>query len=366
MEAINSVNSINIGNVHVGINYFSRGSILKAANHHSAACPRIYVASEFAPLHTVIVAQCEFRPQDPDFMSANELAEELSILPPEEREFIRSILGRDLRVAKPDVQLRWERERQHLADLFTDLGVTVHRPAMLTELQIQHRGKAGYANHFVRDPLIVVGNNVFEASFRFPHRREEVLPCRPLIDNLIMPADCGYYAVPLPDILPMDADFGMVGPFLEGGDVLVLGKNVFVGISGRASSPRGAAYLEKVLLPQGYRVHTVTLKSNFLHLDCAMGLLREGLMLVCPDAFLEGVPEMFRDWEKILVTEEEAAQLATNGIAVSPDVYVTDPAFKRVGHEITKRGIEVHYIDLSISRSLGGGFRCSTQALHRE
>lgn len=327
---------------------------------------RIYVESEFAPLRSVIVANCEFRPQDADYMSEEQLDEELSILPEDERKFIRSILGLELKFAKPKIHARWESERNNLADLFESLNITVHRPSMLTELQKQHRGKAGYANHFVRDPLIVIGKNLFEASFRFPHRRDEVLPCRPLIEKIIMPADCGYYAVPMPDIQPLNADFNEVGPFLEGGDVLVLGKDVFVGISGRASSIKGASYIAKILKPQGYTVHTVPLKSNFLHLDCAMGLLRPGLMLVCPNAFLEGVPNMFADWEKIIVTEDEASKLGTNGIVVNPSLYITDSIFQRIGDQIIKKGIDVHYLDFSISRSLGGGFRCSTQALHRE
>lgn len=327
---------------------------------------RIFVQSEFAPLHAVIVAECEFRLPDADFMTGEQLAKELSILPLSEQEFMRSILGTDMRDSKPDVQKRWEEERSKLVDLFRQLGVTVYRPEKLTALQKLNRGKAGYSNNFVRDPLMVIGNNVIEASFRFPHRCEEILPCRPLIEKLVMPAECGYFAVPRPDILPIDADFDKAGPFLEGGDVLVLDKNVFVGISGRASSLKGMNYLAKLLAPQGYKVHRVALKPNFLHLDCAMGLLRQGLMLVCPEAFIDGIPEYFREWEKIEVSMEEASALGTNGIPLSPNVYITDPIFERIGAEINKRDIDVHYIDFTISRSLGGGFRCSTQALLRE
>jgi glycine amidinotransferase len=72
------------------------------------------------------------------------------------------------------------------------------------------------------------------------------------------------------------------------------------------------------------------------------------------------------DWERIPVSEEEAMSLGTNGLPITPDVYVTDPAFHRIGDAVARHGIAVEYVEFSVSRGFGGAFRCSTQALRRE
>ncbi len=88
-------------------------------------------------------------------------------------------------------------------------------------------------------------------------------------------------------------------------------------------------------------------------------------MIVCEDALLEGIPEQLKDWDKINVSLEEASKLATNGLPINENVYITDPEFKFIGEELEKRGMTVEYVDYKISRSFGGAFRCSTQPLLR-
>ncbi|WP_062997870.1 hypothetical protein [Nocardia mikamii] len=38
------------------------------------------------------------------------------------------------------------------------------------------------------------------------------------------------------------------------------------------------------------------LPPHVLHLDCALGLVREGLLAACPDRLPDGLPEPLRDW----------------------------------------------------------------------
>lgn len=172
-------------------------------------------------------------------------------------------------------------------------------------------------------------------------------------------------AVPQPEISdPEDKTLGK-GPFLEGGDVLILGKQIFVGNSGLASNSLGIQWLRKLLAPQGYAVEEVKLHPDILHLDCALGLVKNGLMVICEEAFLEGIPAALMNWKKIHVNFHEAMNLATNGLPVSPEVYITDPAFQHIGDQIEQHDIKIEYIDFSISRSFGGSFRCSTQPLSR-
>jgi len=320
----------------------------------------IFVESEFAPLRTVVLAESQIAaPQQlPD-------PAELAFLKPEFLALAPAMLGKDFADAFPERQRAWEGERAAFAAVLVKHGVEVLRPRRLMPAEIAAAAGRGYANFFARDPFFTIGGFVIEGSLRFPHRRDEVLPIRPVIYERVYSDDCIYVAAPRPEICdPGDKRLGP-GPFIEGGDVLVLGKHVFVGDSGLASNGLGARWLKKLLAPHGYEVEVVRLKPDVLHLDCALGLVREGLMVVCPSAFVSGIPEKLGSWNRIEVTEEEARQLATNGLPLSPDVYVTDPDFRHIGDRIGEYGVQVEYIDFSISRAFGGAFRCSTQPLAR-
>jgi glycine amidinotransferase len=76
----------------------------------------------------------------------------------------------------------------------------------------------------------------------------------------------------------------------------------------------GAEWLSKLLAPDGYRVETARLKPNFLHLDCATGFVREGLVVVYEGALLDGLPRSLKDWVRIPVSEEDAMNLGERAV----------------------------------------------------
>ncbi|EGG55533.1 Amidinotransferase, partial [Enterococcus faecalis TX1467] len=199
---------------------------------------------------------------------------------------------------------------------------------------------------------------------RFQHRRQEILPIRPIIQQWTQEAEGYYFAAPQPDI--SEGALSEAGPFIEGGDVLVLGKTIFVGYSGLASNLAGIQWLANMIGHFGYEVVPVRLHPHILHLDCALSLLREGLMIVCEEAFLDGLPAQLANWEKIHVTLQEAAYLVTNGLPLNEETYITDQSFTTLIPQIEAKGIKVEAIDYHVSRMLGGSFRCTTQALIRE
>ncbi|WP_153392847.1 dimethylarginine dimethylaminohydrolase family protein [Chryseobacterium vaccae] len=319
----------------------------------------IFVENEFSPLKKVVLAQSEFgfpkepRPEDLRFLSKEAVKENFENK------------GKDYSEVFPELQKQWEGERENLKKTLEEYGVEVLRPRKLSSVEKEAVGTAGYSNFFVRDPFFTVGNFIIESSLRFLHRRSEIFPVRDLFLQEIYPEECIYVAVPQPEIADAEDSTLGKGPFLEGGDVLVLGKQVFVGNSGLASNELGVQWLRKLLKPQGYTVEQVKLHPDILHLDCALGLVREELMIICEDTFLDGIPAALKEWKKIHVTLDEAMNLATNGLSVSPKVYITDPSFKHIGNQIEQENIRVEYIDFSISRSFGGSFRCSTQPLLR-
>ena len=115
--------------------------------------------------------------------------------------------------------------------------------------------------------------------------------------------------------MPLGSPGCVDGPFLEGGDTLLNGYEIYVGISGCASDLAGADWLQ-ALLGETYRVIPVAMKSNVLHLDCAMALIKPGLLVYCPLKLIDGLPMSLRDWDKIEVSVDEANRLATNGLVL--------------------------------------------------
>lgn len=320
---------------------------------------KVFVKNEFAALKKVVLTQSEF-------IFPNRIAEEKQpeFLADESIEMYKHSRGKNYKDAFPERQLMWEQERENLSKVLKKYGVEVLRPRMLTDYEKEIGKEDGCSNFFARDPFFTIGNILIEGSLRFHHRRNEILPIRAILEEAASSSNAMYVAVPQPDISQgVDSE---EGPFLEGGDVLVLNKTVFVGDSGQASNQKGYKWLKLLLSHFNYEVVSVPLRKEVLHLDCAMSLVRDGLMIVCEEALLNGIPEQLAHWDKIVVPYSDVEKLAVNGLPINEKVYVMDPEFEYIGAQLTKRGITVEYIDFNISRSLGGSFRCSTQPLYRE
>ncbi|KIR03706.1 NG,NG-dimethylarginine dimethylaminohydrolase 1 [Lachnospiraceae bacterium TWA4] len=318
----------------------------------------IYVENEFSNLKKVIVAQSEF-----NFPLKTENTE-TEFLADSDMKNMAAVAGKSYAEAFPENNELWLQERKNLVNVLEKYGVEVLRPRLLTEYEKSITVDEGSSNFFIRDPFFTIGNYVIEGSLRFGHRRNEILPARKVITEQVYNSKVIYVSVPRPDI--SEGEHSEEGPFLEGGDILVYGKEIFVGNSGLASNHNGVMWLKHLLEPQGYHVTEVPLRHDVLHLDCAMSLVRDGLMIVSEEVFLKGVPEVFDSWDKIKVDAEQIKYLAINGLPINPEVYIADLAFKEtIGNELEKRGIYVEYIDFHVSRSMGGSFRCSTQVLLR-
>lgn len=320
---------------------------------------RIFVESEFAPLRKVVLAQSELIfPEDDD-------PADYEFLPQEILDMYEGIemAGESYGELFPERQRRWEREREELKTVLEKYGVEVLRPRMLTDHEKQSNRKLGISNFFVRDPFFTIGSSVIEGSLRLIHRRNEIMPVRDLLMRETAASGAYYVAVPQPDL--SQGIGAEAGPFLEGGDVLVHGKTVFVGNSGLASDRNGYLWLKNYLAHWDYRVVEVPLRREVLHLDCALSLVRDGLMIVCEEALTDGIPEPLRNWDRICVPYCDVAHLAVNGLPVNEQVYIIDPRFEYIARQLRKRNIEVELIDFAVSRSLGGSFRCSTQPLER-
>lgn len=293
---------------------------------------KVIVKSEFAPLKKVVLTQSEFI--FPKNTIGNDPAE---ILSEEVLQMYKDIDGKNYKDVFPDRQAKWEKERENLKVVLEKYGVEVVRPRLLTDYEKEIGKEYGCSNFFVRDPFFTIGNNIIEGSLKYLHRRKEILPIRSILENIAYSSNAIYVSLPIVDT--SEGINSELGPFLEGGDILVLDKTVFVGNSGQASNDNGYKWLKSFLDHFDYKVVQVPLKNNVLHLDCALSLVRDGLMIVCEEALINGIPEDLKNWDKISVPFSDVSRLAVNGLPVNDSVYILDPEFEYIGKQLISKGI---------------------------
>ncbi len=279
---------------------------------------------------------------------------------PEGEKASRSHKGKRLIDVDPEWARRIERQVDTLAELVAREGVTVHRPQRLEGCERTFLAPNGEgAQLFPRDGMIVVDDHVIDASLRLKCRQRERYGLRPIIQQMVQRRGARWSSVPLGSPGCVD------GPFLEGGDTLLNGREIYVGISGCASDLAGVDWLQ-ALLGDKYRVLAVAMKSNVLHLDCALALIKPGLLVYCPEKLIDGLPMSLRGWDKVTVSVDEANRLATNGLILEQGRVVIDADNARVIDELRKRRIDVIPLPFDGPIATGGGLRCAHHPLLRE
>ena len=120
---------------------------------------------------------------------------------------------------------------------------------------------------------------------------------------------------------------------LDGGDVVVAGRRVFVGRSGRTND-EGIDALGRLLAPHGYTVEAVDV-SGCLHLKSAATRVADGLLLVNP-AWVN--PAAFHPLAAVEV--DPAEPFAANALAIGVRV-IHAAAFPRTRARLEARGLAV-------------------------
>jgi dimethylargininase len=142
---------------------------------------------------------------------------------------------------------------------------------------------------------------------------------------------------------------------LDGGDVLRVGRRVFVGVTAR-SDAAGRRQLRDLLAPHGYTVEEVAVRGC-LHLKTAVTALTEELLLM-QRPFVDGSP--FAGLELLDVDPEEP--FAANALAVGGTV-VMPAACERTRRRVEARGLEVRPVDVSEIAKAEGGVTCCSIVL---
>jgi len=137
---------------------------------------------------------------------------------------------------------------------------------------------------------------------------------------------------------------------LEGGDVMRVGRKLYVGLSPRTNA-EGAEALRRLAAPHGYEVLTVELRGC-LHLKTGCSALDDATVLVNPEWVDAGA---FGSHE--LVAVDKAEPWAANVLRVGDSICVS-AAFPRTAASLRARGYEVRAVEVSEFAKAEGGMTC--------
>ena len=331
-------------------------SSAKSMNHKASPDGRdVSVDHEWGTLKEVVVGLTNVRvPSKVPNTSKN-------YLPESSIEFIEKNRGQWLQECEPDLNQQSIDQMNSIISILRDRGIIVHQVEKLSDAEANYLAADSDAvmQTFPRDPILVIGNKVIETSMLEPYRRKERFAIRRTIEKRLQKSGSFLVSMPQPDPYQSRSvgDYGP-GPYLEGGDVMLAGKDIYVGHTGNATNLAGIRWLSDYL-GQEYRVHAVPLRRRFLHLDTTLALPRPGLAIVCQEAFTEGLPKFLNGWKLINVSADDAEKkLGCNGLVLSKDSIIIGDNLPGLKKELEAEGLEVITTPIDALSWQGGGFRC--------
>lgn len=137
---------------------------------------------------------------------------------------------------------------------------------------------------------------------------------------------------------------------LDGGDVLVLGKNLFVGLSQR-SNLAAVEQMRQILNPLDYTIQGLAVQGC-LHLKSAVTQVSDRQLLINPD-WVD--PKAFTGWELILVDPDEP--YAANALKIGKAVIYPE-GYSQTQARLEQAGILLKLVDVSELIKAEGAVTC--------
>lgn len=151
---------------------------------------------------------------------------------------------------------------------------------------------------------------------------------------------------------------------IEGGDVIIDGDTVFVGISSRTSIE--AVHELATKLPD-HEIIPVPFNEKYLHLDCVFNILSSKVGLVFNKALDAQTIEMLSEkYNLIEVSEEEQFTMGTNVLSIGNKKVFSLPQNTEVNEQMRAHGFNVIEVEFSEIIKSGGSFRCCSMPVERE
>jgi dimethylargininase len=183
---------------------------------------------------------------------------------------------------------------------------------------------------FVEDTVVMFGDLAVITNPRQPARNPEIVAVQRVI------ADLGLESTPITE------------GTMDGGDVLKVGSQIYVGISGTTTAP-AIEQLARILAPRGYTVTGVPL-TKALHLKSAVTALPDGTIIGWEPVVDD--PGVFPSF--LSVPEEQGAHV----VILDEDLVLMSSAAERTAALFAERGYRLETVDISEYEKLEGCVTC--------
>lgn len=196
---------------------------------------------------------------------------------------------------------------------------------------------------FTRDVVVGGLGDPILATPREPLREAEIGVARRMLE------EAGIHAV--------DSEGGC----LEGGDVVVSGSDLFVGVGDRTET--GAAAWLRERCGGARRVHVLEMKPGFLHLDMVFNVLGPESCVWFPGAFGADARGRIRERfpEALEIDLAEQLSRSANYLPVGETAVIASTTMApAVQSAIRASGRELHLVDVGEIQKAGGSVRCAT------
>jgi N-dimethylarginine dimethylaminohydrolase len=236
-----------------------------------------------------------------------------------------------------------ERQYGEMVDAFRQAAVNVHYLPAEPDLPYQI---------FARDSSVMTPWGAIIMQLQKPYRRGEYAACLRFYLQ---------HEIPIFDLVSAGN--------AEGGDFMVLQPGVAAcGFSGERSIEPAVRQLQRWFEAEGWEFHTYAFDPHFLHLDVQLGMIAEGLAVVC----VEAVEPRFVAWLEskririIAIPYGDAMQLGTNVVALGNERVLVPASSRQLIAACRAEGLTVYDPDVSMIGNGGGAVHCMTQALRRD
>ncbi|MGV9884665.1 inosamine-phosphate amidinotransferase 1 [Streptomyces sp. NPDC003006] len=286
----------------------------------------------------------------------------------------------------PDRVLKETEEELHvLCEELTKLGVTVRRPqqrdnsARITTPDWQ---TDGFHDYCPRDGLLCVGETIIETPMALRARFLESLAYKETLLDYFA-SGSRWLSAPKPRLTdamyeptaPMGERLRNQEPVFDAANVLRFGTDLLYLVSD-SGNELGATWLQSAV-GDAYTVHPCRGLYASTHVDSTIVPLRPGLVLINPARVNDdNMPSFLRSWQTITCPElvdigftgdrpHCSVWIGMNLLVVRPDLAVVDRRQTGLIKLLEKNGMDVLPLQLTHSRTLGGGFHCATLDVRR-
>lgn len=284
-----------------------------------------------------------------------------------------------------DVVKETEEELEVLRDELVSMGITVRRPEKrdhAATIRTPDWETDSFYDYCPRDGLLTVGNTVIETPMVLRSRFLEPLSYKDLMVEYFK-SGAKWISAPKPRLLDSMYDLSAPAgkrlldfePAFDAANVLRFGTDILYLVSD-SGNELGWKWLQSALGDE-YTVHPCRDLYASTHVDSTIVPLRPGLLLVNPSRVSEkNLPDFLRGWDRIECPELTdigyvgerpycSVWIGMNLLVIGPGRVIADRRQPSLIRALEKHNVEVIPMQLTHSRTLGGGFHCATLDIRR-